>query len=71
MTNQKNHEADGKTQPATTDPFPIAAHAGFEGPVSDPRDPYEILDDMLVVVEQLCPRYPERETFKADGDWRL
>lgn len=53
------------------DPFPIAADGGFEGPVPDTRDPYEILDDMMAVVEQLCPEFPEREIFKTDGDWRL
>jgi hypothetical protein len=57
--------------PATETDFPIAEHAGFEGPIPDHRDPYEILDDMMAVVEALCPEYPEREVFRAEGDWRL
>ncbi len=27
------------------------------------RDPFEELDDLMVVVEALCPRWPEREGF--------
>ena len=34
-------------------------------------DPYEILDDMMAVVEALCPRWPPRSTFKAGGHWLL
>jgi hypothetical protein len=35
------------------------------------REPYEALDDLMVVIEQLCPRWPRRGTFKADGLWLL
>ncbi|MBX5462116.1 MAG: hypothetical protein IRZ28_13640 [Steroidobacteraceae bacterium] len=51
---------------------PLAADGGL--PASPPareRDPYEVLDDLMVVVEALCPRWPPRETFKAEGVWLL
>lgn len=51
---------------------PIANHAGIEGPPSiGDRDPFEVLDEMMVVIEQLCPVWPERETFRADGIWLI
>ena len=50
---------------------PFAADGGIRAwPVSE-RDPYETLDDLMVVVEALCPRWPPRGTFKADGLWLL
>lgn len=49
----------------------LVADGGVDtAPVSN-RDPYEVLDDLMVVVEALCPRWPPRETFKADGIWLL
>jgi hypothetical protein len=39
-------------------------------PVSS-RDPYEALDDLMAVVEALCPRWPARELFKTLGVWIL
>lgn len=50
---------------------PIADDGGIQAPIPDTRDPYEILDDMMAVVELLCPEYPERELFREDGEWRL
>jgi hypothetical protein len=41
----------------------IAAEGGLTMPIVSDRDPYERLDDLMVVVESLCPRYPEREIF--------
>jgi hypothetical protein len=50
---------------------PVAADGGIRtSPVSE-REPYEALDDLMVVVEALCPRWPSRGTFKADGLWLL
>lgn len=51
---------------------PLAAEGGL--PASAPareRNPYEVLDDLMVVVEALCPRWPPREPFKAEGLWLL
>ncbi|HKV98151.1 MAG TPA: hypothetical protein VJR90_11780 [Gammaproteobacteria bacterium] len=43
----------------------------METPVPSSRDAYEILDDLMAVVEALCPRWPDRETFRQRDDFRL
>jgi len=30
-------------------------------------DPFAVLDDLMVVIEALCPQWPERETFANMG----
>jgi hypothetical protein len=45
--------------------------ADFKGPVPDDRDPFEIVDDLMAVVELLCPVYLQREVFGEDDEWRL
>lgn len=35
------------------------------------KDPYAVLDDLMVVVESLCPRWPERKTFRAGDVFKL
>lgn len=52
---------------------PIAAEGGLAAqPASPPRDPYEALDDLMVVVEALCPAWPARATFRhVEGGVRL
>lgn len=50
---------------------PLAAEGGLPGSPPHKGDPYEALDDLMVVIEQLCPRWPQRGTFKADGLWLL
>jgi len=37
----------------------------------DPRDPFEALDDLMQVIEALCPDYPERETFSDSATFKL
>jgi hypothetical protein len=50
---------------------PIADHAGLESAAASDRDPYEVLDELMLVVEQLCPVWPERELFSEEGEWLL
>lgn len=40
------------------------ADGGIVAPVSSERDPFEVLDDLMVVIEALCPVWPQRETFE-------
>ena len=49
----------------------IAADGGVTMPIESDRDPYERLDDLMVVVEALCPRYPDREPFTGTEVFRL
>ena len=50
---------------------PFAADAGKEAPVETNRDPFEVLDDLMVVVEALCPTWPARDTLTEGEQFRL
>lgn len=58
-------------QPIVRSAQSIAGGGGLETPVPSSRDAYEILDDLMAVVEALCPRWPDRETFRQHDDFRL
>ena len=49
----------------------LAADGG--APAGPPRhgDPFEALDDLMTVVEALCPEWPPRSGFGAMPDMRL
>ena len=40
-------------------------------PVESDRDPYERLDDLMTVVEALCPTWPTREPFTGAEEFKL
>jgi hypothetical protein len=50
---------------------PFAAEAGIPRPAARPEDWLRALDDLMVVVEALCPRWPAREPFTRTGTMRL
>jgi hypothetical protein len=35
------------------------------------RDPFEVLDDLMQVIEALCPTWPERELFPITAAFKL
>ena len=47
-------------------PDVIATEGGTTVLVESARDPYERLDDLMVVIEALCPRHPDREPFTGN-----
>jgi hypothetical protein len=49
---------------------PLAAEGGVTITVTDARDPYEVLDDLMVVVEALCPIWPARDVI-TPGPFKL
>ena len=49
---------------------PIAASAGLQSVPPRPADPYQALDELMAVVEVLCPVWPPRPPF-VDGDKML
>jgi hypothetical protein len=53
------------------DRYLLASDGGSGESPGDSRDPFEALDDLMQVVESLCPTYPERETFPARGIFKL
>jgi hypothetical protein len=50
---------------------PFAASAGIKSAALRPEDWLRALDDLMVVVEALCPQWPEREPFTRTGTMRL
>lgn len=42
---------------------PFVEDGGVHVPVESVEDPYEVLDDLMAVVEALCPVWPQREGF--------
>jgi hypothetical protein len=49
-----------------TDNVPIAADGGITHvPAAATRDPFEALDDLMTVIEALCPVWPHREIFSS------
>jgi hypothetical protein len=42
---------------------PFANGAGIQAPVAPDEDPYRALDELMAVVEELCPQWPERGVF--------
>ena len=66
------------SSPKSTDPrgpaprrHLLVASGGVRVPVQTIRDPFEALDDLMVVVEALCPTWPHRESFGTMTDLRL
>jgi hypothetical protein len=55
---------DIKALIATDNEQPFAADGGITHvPAATSRDPFEALDDLMTVVEGLCPVWPSREIF--------
>jgi len=52
-------------------PHPLAAEGGVSVSPESTRDPYEVLDDLMAVVEELCPVWPERPTFRETDRFLL
>ena len=50
---------------------PIAAAGGIDLPPRPDEDPYEALDDLMAVVEILCPVWPSRDAFRMGGNLLL
>lgn len=53
------------TSTASPPAAPLAAGGGIRQPVNEPVDPFSALDDLMFVVESLCPTWPEREPFST------
>jgi hypothetical protein len=51
--------------------YPFSAEGGAAYQVDLSRDPFEALDDLMTVVEAMCPVWPTREITRDGGYWRL
>ena len=53
-------------------PVVFTAHAGVPAtPIESERDPFVALDELMVVVEALCPVWPDRPTFEGSTRFLL
>lgn len=50
---------------------PFAAEAGIQSPAAQPEDWFRALDELMFVVEALCPHWPPREPFGVCGSMLL
>ena len=50
---------------------PFVSKGGVAAAPQSDRDPFEVLDDLMVVVEALCPQWPQRDVFKKHGLFRM
>ena len=50
---------------------PLAADGGLALPATRPEDPFRALDDLMAVVEALCPIWPQRGPFVDGGKMLL
>jgi hypothetical protein len=52
-------------------PFAGPGAGGVCGATNSEREPYETLDDLMSVVEALCPQWPPRAIFQGSGKFLL
>jgi len=50
---------------------PLAGDGGLRVPASSGADPFRTLDELMAVVEILCPVWPQREAFVDGGKMLL
>jgi hypothetical protein len=49
---------------------PLAVEGGVTIVLPETRDPFEVLDDLMTVVEALCPAWPQRDS-TTPGPFKL
>ncbi len=52
------------------DTTPLAVEGGVTIALQETRDPFEVLDDLMTVVEALCPTWPPRDSI-TPGPFKL
>ena len=50
---------------------PLSSTGGINAPLADTRDPFEVLDDLMQVIEALCPTWPTRDLFPDTAEFKL
>lgn len=50
---------------------PLAAEAGLSAPPPAGEDPWRTFEEVMAVVEALCPEWPQRPTFPQDAKFLL
>jgi hypothetical protein len=52
-------------------PYSLASEGGISESPADSRGSFEVLDDLMQVIESLCPTYPQRDTFPDGAIFKL
>jgi hypothetical protein len=63
------HEIERKS--ASESPPLLIGSGGIVAAVTSEREPYEALDDLMSVIEALCPTWPPREISSGIGRFLL
>ncbi|HEY4214769.1 MAG TPA: hypothetical protein VGM84_25055 [Steroidobacteraceae bacterium] len=50
---------------------PLVSDGGIEPKIVESADPFTALDELMQVVEALCPTYPPRGTFARSTKFKL
>ncbi len=56
---------------SSSDAHLLSSDGGLDARPAEATDPLQALDDLMQVVEVLCPTYPERETFSDCAVFKL
>ena len=68
---QNDDESESESEsPAPATPLADAGAAGIVVTVIE-REPYEALDDLMNVIEALCPTWPSRRMFSVTGQFLM
>ena len=57
--------------PGASRPSLIVANGGVRSVVDPPADGFAALDDLMAVIEALCPTWPQRDNFGSMPEMRL
>jgi hypothetical protein len=49
----------------------LVAEGGVQRAAADRREPFQVLFELMVVIEALCPVWPQREVFRDGGQMKL
>lgn len=53
------------------DIHPLTSEGGAETNPTEAADPFSQLDDLMQVIEALCPTYPQRDIFESADGFKL
>jgi hypothetical protein len=67
----KSSRKSPEQQQELTRPVVLFADGGVAVPLPSERDPFEALDDLMAVMDVLCPQWPARKSFGPMRDLRL
>jgi len=71
FVNDPRRTQDLERNAASESPALLAGSGGIVAATTSEREPYEALDDLMSVIEALCPTWPPREISSGTGPFLL